>query len=472
MANIKLAILPILVTNHVIIEVERVDDLGTEITRQVIDPPPSQHNLTFPDLDPVMYRFFFWESADGLSLDTLLGSADIDGSLAFDFLLEIFEIQVNGPGPQDPVDTQNQYRNPALAGCDILQPGVTPTGPVYTVSHRAEGQKLVSEITNVDPPGGFDLNNGDLFYDGDIWFVTKYSRVIAQVPATAGTWPSDVVTITDQVTALDDTHLNKELEFDGVFDVMTAQLPDLGTVADKKYLIFNTHRLTGNYLFLDFSLGGSLWFQGAQLSSFWMTAGEELSIVLKGHVARVVHYTGNARIRGRIVPDMMARAGKGYLLADGTQYTKAQVPGLYDAVLNMPAGDAVSYADWNSVVVVAGENTSPFKSCYGLDAGAETIKVPDMRNLAVRFLKLAVDAERMVSKPGGYQHDNVRTHLHTGTYKQGKSDDNESGVSGSYLRVLGAAGGTNYGNVTADVGATGGSESRGKNSGQIPLVTL
>lgn len=468
MANIKVVVNPILITNHIVIVVEAVNNLGAVVDSQAFAPPHTQRNVTFADLSPEMYRFFFWESSDGVALDTLLGSADIDGSLAFDQVVELFEFQVDGPGDNDPASGQNEYNNTDLAGADILTPGVTASGPVYTVF---KGGLLVqtSTIENI-ATGGFRLLNADTFYEHEFWSVIKYSRTVATTVAANAVYPADLVTITDQVTALDTTHLNKELEFSGVFDTMTAQLMDLATVADKKYIVFNTERLTGNYLVLDFSAGGSLWFKGAELDIFWMAAGEELAIMVKGGKARVVSYNGNAGIRGRIVGDYKERIG--HLPAIGTELTKAQAPGLYDFVEDLPPGVAVSFTQWGTSQVIAGETVYPWKGCFAIDAGTEKIKIPDLRDQSLRFLKLAADGERIVNNPGGYQHDAFRSHKHTGTYKQGKSDDNESGVSGFYLRTPGATGGSNYGTITADVGDTGGIETRGKNIGLIPLVIL
>jgi hypothetical protein len=466
MANIKLVLQPILITDPLIITVEAVDNLGAEVTRQSFNPPHSQRNLTFPDLDPIMYRFFFWESSDGVALDTLLGSADIDGSLAFDFLLEIFEFKVDDPGA--PASGQNQYRNASLLNCEILTPGVVPSGPAYTVQQRGVGQKFSSEITNVPDPGGFDLNGGDNFYGGDLWIVTKFSRVVSQSVASNAVYPADLITITAQVTAIDASHFNRELEFNGIFDVMTANFPDLATIADKKYFVLNTHRLTGNYLKLDFTAGGSIWYNRQQLSAFYIASGEELAIMIKGGVARIVSYDGNARTRGQVVADYKERIG--YVLANGTEYTKAAAPGLYDFVLGLPPGVAVSFANWASSQVVNGETVYPYKSCYAIDVTAEKIKVPDMRERSIRFLKLDVDATRIVNSPGGFQMDRVGKFTGDITVKKGHSY-----TGGPNNKVIGNGG--DDGNK-ADVKQypatfdTGNTETTVRNAGQIPLVTL
>lgn len=406
MANIKLVVNPINVPNFIVIVVEYVNDLGVEVTRQDFAPPHTQRNLTFPGLDPVMCRFFFWESSDGVALDTLLGSADIDASLAFDFLVELYEVTVGGAGTYDPASDQNQYRNPGLLNCELLTPGVTPSGPAYTVSQRGVGQKLLSEITNVPDPGGFDLAGLDKFYSGDIWFITKYSRVVAAVPASSGGWIQDVVLITDQVTTLGAGHRNREIEVSGSFDVMTLQMENLATLADKIFFVFNSHRLTGKYLFIDFTAGGTLWFEGQELSSFWLAAGEELAIVIKGGKARVISYTGNAGSRGRVIFDYKNRFNT--IPADGSTYTQAQVPALYAFVQSLPGGVAADFTTWGtSSLDDEGRTVYLHKGRYAIDAGSVSIKVPDLRNQFIRGLSLGSDTERPTNQPGSGQQGRV-----------------------------------------------------------------
>lgn len=466
MANIKLVSLPILITDPLVITVEAVDNLGAEVTRQSFAPPHGQRNLVFAGLDPIMYRFYFWESGDGVSLDNLLGSADIDGSLAFDFLVEIFEFKVDDPGA--PASGQNQYRNASLLNCEILTPGVIPSGPAYTVQQRGVGQKFSSELTNVPDPGGFDLNGGDLFYGGDLWIVTKFSRVVSQSVSSNAVYPADLIVIPDQVKAIDASHYNRELEFYGTFDVMSAVFPDLATIADKKYFVLNTERLTGNYLELDFTAGGGIYFQRDLLTKFYLASGEELAIMIKGGVARIVNYSGNAGTRGRVVPDYKERIG--YVIANGTEYTEAAVPGLFKFVESLPPGVAVSFANWASSQVVNGETVYPYNSCYAIDTVARKIKVPDMRERFIRFLKLDVDATRIVNSPGGLQMDRVGKFTGDITVKKGHSY-----TGGPNNKVIGNGG--DDGNK-ADVKQypatfdTGNAETTTRNAGQIPLITL
>jgi hypothetical protein len=478
MANVKLVLLPVNITNYLIIRVERVDDLGVEITRQAFAQPHTQRNISFVNLEPVMYRFFFWESLDGLALTTNLGSADIDASLAFEAMIEIFEFIVDRGQPNDPVSGQNQYRNPDLLDCIHLVPAaVIPAAGAYTVEQRAVGKKLSTEITDVPNPGGFDLST-DIFYAGDIWVVVKYSKIVAQTVPTAGDYPRDIVTETDPVVVLNDTHYSKEIEAAGNAETQIFQFPDLGGVADKRYWLFNTHKFTGNYVVLDFSNGGSMIYQGEEVSVFYMPKGEEIAIMVKAHKGRIVFYPGNAARRGQIIPDYKADR-VGYIPAIGTEYTKAQMPGLYEFVENLPAGVAQTFADWNSDP--GGLGKFPYKRCWAIDVGTEKIKVPDLRDTSIKFLKMAADPNRIPNQPGGLQMDavgpidNATIELQNGAGGDNTNPLNWNGAPRGFSGMDNQAGWINnkIGGVAQWIRFSGGgTETSVRTAGLIPLITL
>lgn len=420
MANVKLVVNPIAVANHVVITVEMVDALGAEVTRQAFAPPHSQRNLTFAGLDPVMYRFFFWESADGVSLDTLIGSVDIDASLAFDFIITVYEFNVGGPGANDPAAGQPTYANADLAGAVHLVPGLVPAGPAYTVFQRGIGFKMSDEISN-EVAGGFSLLLGDAFNDGDKWMVFKYSRVIAPATAITATWPADIITINDNVTAVTvDDHFNRELEMVNELDVQELTFPDLATVANKKYMVINTHLFLGKYVYLNFLAGGGIYFEGQLHDELWIAAGDCISFQVKGGQARLIN---GGRLGQRGIPQFDVKLRQGYALADGTLYTKAQAPGLYKFVESL-AGDyaPASFADWGTASVDDhGRQVYLHKGRYAIDAPSLSIRVPDLRKGFMRGLALGADAERPVNFPGGGQQERVGKFKGSLTLKKGWS---------------------------------------------------
>jgi hypothetical protein len=475
MPNVKLVVNPINVTNSVIIRVEKVSAPGVEITRQTFAAPHSQRNITFPDLDAVVYTFFFWESIDGVALTTLLGSADIDAAKAGEGYFQHFFLTVDGPGDNDPVSGTDEIEIEDLDGVLLAVSGEAATTPVCQIIQRGVGPKERGvEVEDFDPDNGrgFRLLQGDLFNQGDRWVVNVFRKIEAAAGGggSAGGYPGSFEDIAESIS-LDITHLQKTLQFSGSDPVQLIPLMDLAGVADGKFMVFNTHKFTGNYVKLDFSAGGSLAFAGEELAAFYMPPGEELAVMFYDGIARVISYQGNAKTRGRIVWDYKERPG--YIVADGQELSNANYPGLYEFVENLPVGVACSYADWalattlNSGLVdekVVYYNTSR----WAIDTGAETIKVPDARDRFVRGLKLQADATRPSNVPGGYQVDQVGNFRATPKMTKG---ENYSG--GPNNTIIGNGNNNSAAvNLVAAQFNTGNAQTLVGNIGLIPLITL
>jgi hypothetical protein len=102
------------------------------------------------------------------------------------------------------------------------------------------------------------------------------------------------------------------------------------------------------------------------------------------------------------------------------------------------------------------------KQKFGIDPVAETFRVPHLSGLIAK----------LTSTPGVYEKDNVGEFSESKNFKQGKSDDNEGGVSGEYLRKPGASGGSSYGDTTVDFTWNSGEENKVKSYSQKPFIIL
>lgn len=476
MANVKIVLLPVLVTNHIVINIQRVADLGPAVVPNLsFAPPHPQRNITVPNVPSEMLRFFFWESSDGVALDTNLGSADIDASLAFEAIIEIFEITVGGMGALDPADLADTYINSDLIGADLAESGVVSTSEVgvYTVSQRGVGLKLFSELQNNPIAGGFTLLGGDKFSIGDIWVVTLYKKILAQQIPITNSVPVDIVSDAGAVVALtlDDFEKEHEAIYAGG-PVQTYQIPDLATAPDGKYILFNTHRFIGNYVFLDLSAGGSIYWNGLETAYFFIPVDAVLHVQVKGHKLHIVSDSTRSKDRGEVIGSFQDTK-RGYIKADGSIYTQAAMPGLYQMVSDLPGGVAASFTDW-AAADVDGNFTN--KSRWAIDVATTSIKVPDLRNLFRRFLKLAADTERHANVAGGGSIDKYKSHGHGIT----STDSDRSGNVNADV-VRGSIGGTvsnprgqeaHVGDDNHTIKLSGGIETRPINYGETPFVTL
>jgi hypothetical protein len=476
MANVKVVLLPIAITNYLVINVQAVNDLGPAVVGDIsFAPPHPQRNFTVPDVPPIMLRFFFWESVDGVSHDTLLGSADIDASLAYNALIKVFEILVDGPGAHDPSGGSDVYFNPDLLGADLAEPDVESTAEagVYTVSQRGLGRKRFDELQNNPLTGGFTLLNGDKFYGGDMWFVTLYSKVPAVTSIATQSTPADIIDKTTATVTLLLADFNKQYNAAYAGLVQKFVLPDLATVADGKYLILNSHKFTGNYVWVDLSAGGTIFWNGLETNYFYFPADMVIHVQVKGNKLHLVGGTDPRLVtRGDAISSYQATR-RGFIQAIGQTLTKADYPGLYQMVADLPPGVAASFAEWDDLDA---DLMAFNKSRWALDAVGFQIIVPDLRNQFPRWLKLAADTERAVNVPGSRQVDKLKSHGHAIASSNGAPSGNGTAdvvratTAGTVANPRGLA--ATVGDDNHTIKLSGGVETRPVNAGFVPLITL
>lgn len=474
MANVKLVLNPINVTGDVILIVQEVQNLGATVYQVTFPPPHTQRNHTIAGLAPVMHRFFFWESPAGSgTLQTLLGSADIDAGISTDAILEVLELTVDGGEADDPVGGSSTYVNSKLIGVKPATPGVDPTGPVYQVFQRGVGPKLTSEFTDNPVAGGFTLTGGDAFSSGDVWIVNIYRKLTSTTGQVLTSFFNDILRETADFS-IDDSFYNRKIVLAGGGAVRKVTVPSLSGIPARRYFIFDTNEGSYNYAALEFTDG--VLYQGRKAHSiFWLPPGVEICFAIEdvGGIKQgtVIYHTGADRRRGALVFDEIADR-PGYVLSDGTQYTKAAMPGLYDFVAGLAPGVAVSMATWDADVTLAGKTGKFNRARWAIDLAAETFRVPDRRNLTAKALPLGLanDGNRTANVAGGFQLDQLLAHRHLASRQRTKR-----GTGGDPNEAMMADGGTGFGgsfdfNSGGVEGASG--DNIVRNFGQMPMITL
>lgn len=108
------------------------------------------------------------------------------------------------------------------------------------------------------------------------------------------------------------------------------------------------------------------------------TAANDAVETINTTIAEIVESGGYHLSLGDMVPVFSLNTpGKGRVWADGTEYTKAAFPKVYDALLNGSI-KSISYADYAGLISANG--TCPI---FAFDADNETFKVPTMQNVYV-----------------------------------------------------------------------------------------
>lgn len=431
---------------------------------------PYDDVYTIPDLLPVVYIVELWRSDDGIALDQLIKDWSIDASQdsstatinTYQYVVDRgFTNVTEGTGPE-------VWADPSNLDVILVDERLNGFTKDQLIVHEAGfGNKLNSEY-DLFAGGGIELLGGKTFDSSVAWFITTTATSSAVLPDTSSGAMFDGVEEMAANHDFDADHRNKLIITNGAGTILTETFPDLALIPDATHVTFNTHKGSQNYLVLQFDAGDTVRYMNQDVNIIYVPKCQIISLYFFAGVGYVITEPSNALRRGMVAPDYDATrdADTGALIyADESTgvLNKADYPGLYEFV-NQLSGTAVAVlgsalGQWS---YDSGGGVYPNKRKWGINTGAETFRVPHLSGVVAKFS----------STPGVYEADQVGAHSLTYDYKQGKSDDNESGVSGEYLRKAGAAGGTNYGNTSITYNIQVGLENLVKSYSQKPFIYL
>jgi hypothetical protein len=434
----------------------------TEVTRQVFAAPHPERGVTFSPLQPVMHQVQLWESINGTSLTTLLATIDVDASINNELQFEIIELVVDrgnaglvAGDTGDPADNTDTYLDARLKG------------QLYAISQRLTGQLRMDEYTDLSSGhGGFQFTtvSGQYFRHGDTWFVTIYKTTSVQTP------PGNQFSVKIEASDVNiiSTYYNKLVLATASGDVQLFTFPAGSTIPDNTLMSFSTAFGSYKYLKLQLHAGDSIRFNGVDKNAIYLALDERIDLIWSAGIAYVLKYDGRAKQRGNLYGDVMQRVATH--AADGSQYPGSQYPGLFDWLINeAPTELKVNNATWNSSVVTpSGETVYPYKGLWAVESIAGTFNFPLAAGMAERYI-LPGDSERTPNVAMGYQHHEIYSHDH---------DMLPTGGPGINMKVTSAGtsdlmGGSKFKQVeNLRTGASGGTETRGKNLGKLALIIL
>jgi hypothetical protein len=447
---------------------------NAEIGRFVLDGTVDHEKVgehTIADLNPVMHRVKFYESSDGVTLETLLVSADIDASLISVPVAEFIEFQV-GVTAGAPAHGDSQYVN-----TDLDDPDITD----YVVEQRGFGNLSWNTEINEIAGGGFEFINGWTFNQDDTYFITIYKMV--QQQSTSITTQNQFIDV--EIISANDTFdadlYNKLLiaDFVGV-GVGVIDVPDFGTIPNHTMLHLNTHSGEQRYVTLQFD-SDAIRFMGEYRTAIHLGRGEEIRILFMDGNGYVVSYSGGYGLVGE--RRLGNKPGMNELLLDGTEYLIADYPRIWDYIQSLPATQLVTYAAWGQVqaVTVAGNviNRYPNKGLFAQSVDGLSFKVPDDRNMFYRAMKYPlnedIDTERLTQAVGGLQAQQIIGHGHgiKSTASGASVNDTADVVRGQIVGTVSTRGGAaKIGDDNYTIALTGGAEERPDNIGLMPLLKI
>jgi hypothetical protein len=413
-------------------------------------------NQEFDNLNTGTYLVRIFQSTDGTTLGTLQHDFWIDTSSA-QSALELVFFQVDGGGANDPVGGASSYINTYLNGKTV-------------VSVFQEGFRFlrVGIEYSLHTGGGIDLI-GNVFGSGSVWSVAVTYPVQTASPTIDDTF-GDVVAVTGNLT-ITSAHYNKSLFCNSSSNTQLLSAPVLSGVPDGKgFLVVHDG---GNQINVKFKANGSeaIRFRGADVNYILLAKGEWIKIIKKGTKWYVIEKDGQwDRIGERIGRDLVVSNS---LALDGSQYDGTVYLRLADYVNSLPNTQVVDYTTFDTTATINGESVFTKRGFFA--TSGSMIKVPDMRNLSVRFVKNigGTDTTRIDNLAGGYQGWQIGEHFHTANETDASVlfVKRKSGGPGGGFGLNNAGGGfelaeRNSGKVNV------GLENNVRNIAQIPLLLI
>lgn len=341
-------------SNCFLVAREKDDPLSEVYRSDVLTTPHTQRNITIDDLNPVMHIVQLWTTTDNVNLDALIGSCDIDASIANELTFGYIQFVVgrgNLEPEYDPAPWQGQYANPDLDGKTYLvfKEGVGPL-------------KWGIDIQTIEG-GGFEFINGQEFGDEE-GYTVQYSNISSSSSSSSGrSYPADIIEITED-TEFGSEHYNNLLEVNGDVEggIITINIASLDAVPNNTKFGINTHNGKQRYVTLQLDSGRYCQINGEQENAVYIGKAEEWTFIKKGSYLRVVSGGDSANKVGQRVfadgkqpPNTLPETGGWYPRDDYPRLVKWHIERIPSGELGTGTED-VTPNSTNKTKWILGEN--------------------------------------------------------------------------------------------------------------------
>lgn len=453
---------------------------NVEIGRHVFTAPHLNISYTIANIDPVVHVLKWYETLDGTTLNTLIADPwSIDASIynqvvatTYEYVVDRGNGSVTAPVWSDPVaGTAREINDERLSGATYAD---------LTVERRGTGRLTSSEYTITGTGATTKIVIDPAlpeFYTDEVFFVTRLSMVAQQITGGGNKLGLNIITAN---TTFDNTLQNSRILCRKSSGLLQLALPAMASVSDNEVEVYN---ITGYQTMVEIALSGTETTQFAKKlrNKIYLAPGEVVRLVWKAGVLHALPIKDNyLRAGTTFMSDQ--KDVENAILCDGAEYnlTDPQVVRLY---AELKPEQIVTYAEWNlSVNKTIGDITRTYfynRGKVAVDIVAGKLKVPDLRGQSFRVLSNytgITDTERMSQGPGGRQAFEVAKHKHGITYRDGKSDESESGTSSGFIKdpAINNTGTQRIKDTDTVKGyeLTGGTEVRVDNDGKYGLIYM
>jgi hypothetical protein len=366
------------------------------------------------DVNPVVHIVEFWRSDDGIALDELIQDWSVDASKSEEVIFIRNEYKVGRGNTEGTEGNGDYWIDPSNEDTELIDERIDGYTKSEMIVHEAGyGDRSVDEY-ELRTGGGIVLQDSNTFNQDTRWFITIIKKILVTIPSTTtnqNQYAGVSVVTADRDIYIDSTDnlYNKLVIANKAGAVLTLNFPDLALIPNHTRITFNTHTGSYNYLKLQLDTGDTINYCGQARNVIYIPKCEIVSFYFFDGAGYVTDPPLRALLRGTVVGDMDSSRHTdtgAYLLADESTgvLTKANYPGLYEFIENLPASHFVALGtgsgQWSESTTINGVTVYPYKSKYGIDTISETCRVPHLKNLGARFINTG-------EYPGRYQHDAV-----------------------------------------------------------------
>lgn len=443
------------ITQNIAIRIFKASNPSVVVSVQEFTPPHnSPRNVTFTNVDPVVYIINTYSTPGDPVLGTLLHS--------FIYNPEYTSADIKATEFLKMVEGDTEYEDPAWADFDIDTVFRVGFGPLFEPDQ-------IEWILNVDNRViGFRLSQpGDTFAADEQFTVQFYPKITTIQPV----FNSDKIVIDENVitgdTVLTSANAGRLLRLQGASSAFTVSLPAIGTT--DTFLTYFLVSDGGSHVnvTINVNTGGNIVFNGNK-TQIILAQGERAMIVYTGTDYVVLNDCPGVLRVGEIF-DIYDKDSsvQGCIFADGSLLDRNVYRRLWAFVQQLDASLLITDATW----VASSEQHGRFST----GDGVTNFRIP--RLYTTGYLR-GVEGTGLTRLAGSYQDDDVESHAHVMFGEESSATNLEAGKIPAYL-----AGGYGAGNdyriknaatQTATRGITGstGLETTPKNFGVYKMIRI
>jgi hypothetical protein len=452
------------ITHKVIVTIAENSNPNAEVApRVVLDAPHIAGTVTlFSNLRLVLHRLKFYESTDGVTLETLLHAWTVQANKSKQVVVPYYYIVDRGNSGVNP-----NYSDPVSGQSQVIDERWADASEVVILSEGG-GLRQPGESYNILAGGGWELLNGEQFSSEEKWTILAIYDVDVVENSPGGATSDEDINEISANGNFDNTYYSKTNVAKFVGASGNTSFPAFSTIPSKTKATFSAFTGAQRQWILQFSAGDTVRYNGQDKNRIvlgkdeWIELFWKLDTVSGDVICYAKGNTGHHRVGQRVFVDrwdFVSGNNGNKILCDGTQYNISDLQRAYDDHVNiLPAGQVVTEVQWQA---------DPTKQHYwAIDAVAQKIRAPKDIDMHYRALKTNDGANGV---PGLYTPDDIKAHTHD-TDIPSRNLQNDSSVGPDLTGPDGGATGGSKRTFTSK--STGGAETAVKAVRQYAAVYI